>query len=472
MQYRAMNRGGVVLALGAALLVAGCERGPNLADVVEEQAERLNFVWAGAGGAGMGIHPEVRAATYRDVISSLQRGIERAGGRNEAVTASARTLVAQASIGEAELSVQTMSRGSLAAVQRLSEVTSELNRALSDRALAAGLRAYDPSEDLAELEDAAGAVRVGLRDHRGRLEERRAALESAEAQRQSLMASAREVRVRATEVRDQVGQREGMSRAETITEAVRIGREADAIEKQAAEKGFEIERLIREIGESEADISSGERRLTMIEQAQQQIREKVESARAQSRLMTEEVERSSARARDGLKDVLDIIEERVTPAYEEARGAYQRAIQQARQAGRAGGGSANAALASAEHSLASLAEQYVVLGEVVREIGTEIANLQRFEGAMRSRFDAFVRSVEEAASLRDQSFGSAAEVLSRIGGSEQLERVIERLRERAGTPMPATHDDGMDGMTEPESWDDPGEDPGDYEDDEWDGFSG
>ena len=193
MQYRAMNRGGVVLALGAALLVAGCERGPNLADVVEEQAERLNFVWAGAGGAGMGIHPEVRAATYRDVISSLQRGIERAGGRNEAVTASARTLVAQASIGEAELSVQTMSRGSLAAVQRLSEVTSELNRALSDRALAAGLRAYDPSEDLAELEDAAGAVRVGLRDHRGRLEERRAALESAEAQRQSLMASARQI---------------------------------------------------------------------------------------------------------------------------------------------------------------------------------------------------------------------------------------------------------------------------------------
>lgn len=458
-----MNRGMLVLALGSGLLVGGCERGPNLADVVEEQAERLNFVWSGAGSAGMGVHPEVRAATYRDAISALQRGIERSGGRNEGVTAAARTLLAQASIGEAELSLGSMSSGSRAAVQRLTEAGSELNRALSDRALAAGLRAYDPSDDLAELEDAAGAVRMSLRDSRGRLEDRLAALESVEAQRQSLMASAREVRVRATAVRDQVGQEEGMSRAETIAEAVRIGREADAIEKQAAEKGFEIERLMREIGESEAELDAGERRLAMIEQAQQRLREQVESARAQSRETMEEAERAGARAREGLKEVLDIIEERVTPLYEQARGGYQRALQQARQAGRTGGVSASAALASAEHSLASLAEQYVVLGELVGAIGREIAQLEPFDGSLRSRFDGFVRSVEEAAALRDQSFGSAADTLSRIGGNEQLDRVIERLRERAGTAQPETHDGGLD----PESWEDPGD--FDYEDAERDG---
>ncbi len=463
-----MVRSGLALMVGGVLLLSGCDRGSELADVVEQQGDLIAFVSSASDSPRAGMHPEERSTMYRNAIAALEKGIDRAGSGNPGLTAAARTLMAQASIGEAEIAVQEMSDASREAMTLLTVVGSDFRRSIAERALAEGLGSYSPAGDLAELERSASAVQTGVRDDGGRLEELRSALESARTQVDSMMAQAREVRGQATELRDRVSRLDGMDRAEAIEEAVRVGRVADGIEKQAAEKGFEVDRLVREVSEVEAEIAGGERRLGMIESSRQRLQETVANARAQSAEVVLQAEGTTDRAVEELGRVMSVLEERAIPAFEQAESGYRRAIQLAQQAGRDGGVGTTATLASAQHALGTLAGQLVGLGERVLTVVEDLAGDVEMSSAMRPRVEALTSRVEEARAVRDEMLAAAAETLSRIrvpeGQGERLETVVQQLRERTGTSLPEQPDSGEDqeyGDESPEWEDQPVEGDGD-----------
>lgn len=148
--------------------------------------------------------------------------------------AAANLLVARGHAGLGEISAQEAAQLEAGATLQISPISAALDQWLAQNAAADALSAYDPAADIAAIEKQIGEKQKLADAARANKDSKVAAIADLEGQVADLIAAARVLREQSAEVR---GLATGVSETERLallTEAVRIGREADQVEKEAA----------------------------------------------------------------------------------------------------------------------------------------------------------------------------------------------------------------------------------------------
>lgn len=268
----------------------------------------------------------------------------------------ANLLVARGYGGLGEISAQEAARLESDAARQIPPISAALDQWLAQNAAADALDAYNPAEEMAGIEKQISDKQKLADDARAGKDRQLATIADLEKKAADLMVNSRTLRQRALEVRSGTVGVSETARLELITEAARVGREADEIEKAAAmllarvdleKPGAEtlqrgIDELTTQIQLLRADKDNLRQRADRNSAAAQRARAEARSAAERLGQMVTAL----TTARDGLSGPTDA-----------AAGAYEKALAAARKAGQVAPQSKGQAAVAAgfyQHALADV----------------------------------------------------------------------------------------------------------------------
>jgi chromosome segregation ATPase len=392
-------------AAAASLMLGGCNDDEQLSDIVERAGHQM----VAATGGGVATPPaEVRSRTYSDVIRTLQSALE--GAEKEPGSGAAKLLIAQAMVGQADIAAERATEIQRDVLYALAEARSRLDLHADRTTYAGSLGVYDPQEDLAQLSRAQAEIDRELEAERAALAQR----QNRVAELRTLMEEARTgadaKRAEADQLRAEAGDADAVRRASLVARAHEIEREGASHERRYAELQLEANALEDEAKLNRIQIASHQRREELVREA----RDRIESS---GRLLDEESRQADMDARDlgselggTLDAIVEMLDQQLRPAFDEAVGKYRAGASQAQQARGDMGNVASALATTAQHASANLhrttAEVYASVITVAERLGRDLGS---------SRF------AELAQSLRlqhDEILGEAADLYDSAGFSD------------------------------------------------------
>jgi hypothetical protein len=316
---------------------------------------------------------------------------------------------------------------------KLAETRSRLDLHADRTSYAGALGVYDPQADLAQLDAAQAEIERDLARERAALAENQKRIEALKRQMDDERAKTDARAAEAAQVRAEAADAEGMRRATMIGRAHEIERAAASHERRFAELQLTANALGDEAKMGRIQIASHQRREELVREA----RHRIESS---GRLLDDESRKADLDARDlgselgGAFDaLLEMLDQQVKPAFEEASTKYRSAVSQAQQA-RGDMGSTAAALATtAQHSSANL---HRATAEVYASVGAVGERLARALGS-----DRFAEAARTLRQQHDEMLAEAAGLYDSAGYSD----FAGTLRGELPRQAPPAPDDGADG---------------------------
>ncbi len=375
---------------------------------------------------------ETRRATQQKIVADLRGAADGLSGGEQVA---ALTLLSEAQAGLAQLDAEQAT----AAAARMGFGVRELRAAgglyASQASLSAALGSFDVGADTRALEEQAKSIEGELASAMQEKRRREGELAGLETRAEGLLGRARALREEESQVRSEAAGMAASSRAPWLERARLISRQADALEKEAAETramGGQVGPLITVAG---LEIERLSTQKSLLATAAKEI-----DARKTAR---EEQSASAARGADAaaaqLSGVLAGLErlrgEEFARSFESAAQGYRQAIGSAKRATGVGGVSehrttAQIAMAGLEQSLGALE---VTRARALETYGLALAWIMELEPALaqRGEVEAALLSVREESSRAQASAGEAFESARRslqsAGARGDLAERVDKL---------------------------------------------
>ncbi len=391
---------------------------------------RAMYQWAigrltGKGGGSVSIdrvRTDVPAPTSPAAIDS----------KNTGQAAAANLLLARGYGGLGEIAAQDASQLEAGATLQIPPISAALDQWLAQNAAADALAAYDPSNDIAEIERQIGEKQKLADAARASKDQQLAKVAELEKQAAELMASKRALREEAAEVRGRATSVSETMRLELITEAVRIGREADEIEKQASLLLAQVDLEKPKADTLQRSIDELTTQMQLHRTDKDNLRQRADQRSAAAKRARDEA-RSAATRLTQMLGTLETAREGLTEPTAAAVGAYEKAVSAARKAGQVSRENKGQAAIAAGNYQHALADVLATQARGQRSYADLLAALAAAKPALPGAADLASKSAAAAeaadASLKAarEAFEAALSQYSSAGGSGDTRDRLEAL---------------------------------------------
>lgn len=407
-----------VLAAACLLLVAGCEE--ESSPVAGVTAARDTLITLNPDGTNP-MPSEVRAEAYQKAIADARRS-------TGVAEPAAQYVVAEATIGQAALDLETARAQAASLDQVVRDAQRRIARYRDAAARAASARQYDPSRDLSELRGALSAREQEIRSARADVQRTLEEGEAIESQAEMKLSESRIARDRERSVREQAYQSRGESRARLVTEANGFRRQADLLERDAALLGAQraaldprIESLEREVRRLTAQRDSIERSIESVEAFRGELQGRAREDDALARSLADGIRASIDEAVTLLDDGVGSSVSAGESKLDQARSALNRSRVMDRKATDSTG-------AAIQHTRASFALTHLVaasqVSDLLRVAGKADPSLVTGDEGDRvaSTLESARRSAAEALNEAQQNFNRAGDQGARVSSRLQALR--------------------------------------------------
>jgi len=220
----------LVVVVGMAVSLGACGRSASDDVAIREASESLI---AASGNGAAGIATEDRASAYATVLSNMQKLEGRVS--NPGIKAAASLLAARAMIGQGDIAAETSRDHRIQALMEIARLRSLAMLRDDTQSLGGALSVYDPTDDLAAIDGVSRQVASETDALRSRLKDLDGQIAAVRGQIGERMERARVLREQDSTIRLSTAGMGATERADAVTSATAIRREADALEKQASE---------------------------------------------------------------------------------------------------------------------------------------------------------------------------------------------------------------------------------------------
>lgn len=444
------------LLISAAMLVALAGAGCDQLDADQATLARAGDKINALSVAGANPVPTLssRGQDLKKIIDELKPLVER---KDPSTSAAAGGLLARATAALGDLSARAAADEERQFLNQAHILRAKLDQWLSQNSVAKALESYNPAKDLAELDKQIAEKTAQAQKY----EQDKAAQEAKVAQIRAQAENFRgQARAKRTEEANLRKQGEGMSqtaRADLITRAVAISREADALDRQAGETMAEADKEAPVVAELANQVERWRRQADALTKAKADLEQRMTIARQQAAAAKADAQKVGAE----IKTELATLESRRNAAdmpMNDAVKNFSAAVRQARDAAKDAPRDTAAALkisaGTFQHSLGD------VLSSRARSMATYSNLMNSLAGAQPALPDASelsakaTKASEDAKAARDEaksaydaaksayeSSGASGDVKARL---EQLKTAMEALlaEPKAAEPAPSDSDQG------------------------------
>ncbi len=439
-----MHRIAAVAVLLAAGTLVGCDEKPDtLAKTIRDARNTLVSI---SGAGGVSAASEYREQAYGRVISTLQaasRDADRPGS-----IAAVNLLMAQAQAGQADIEA-AKARAALGRMQMgLNDARAKLELYLSHRSLATSMASLDPTAPVKEFDSQIEMMGQSLRAIQEQTRRSGEDLAAANAEAEELRSQAQEVRARANTLVAEAMSLDGQARAERVSQASAVSREADGIEKRLSLHMLKVDELTRMSNELARQAQSVERQRELLNEAKQRASEGQRTIADSVSLARKDADAAADELDKAVDALRELIRTEMVPAFEAAISKYNDASSsaaRARQAERqsqthAVSGGHDHAAATLQLSFAESIEQVVSLLERMTSVTPALPGRDTYQKLATELGEA----AKAAALAAGDSFGKAASAYQSVqvpGAAKevfvQLSEEMARLeRQIKGQPEP------------------------------------
>jgi len=268
----------------------------------------------------------------------------------------ANLLVARGYGGLGEISAQEAAKLESDTARLIPPISAALDQWLAQNAAADALEAFNPAEEMASIEKMISDKQKLADDARAGKDRQLATIADLEKQAADLMANSRSLRQRALEIRSSATGVSETARLDLITEAARVGREADEIEKSAA-------MLLARVDLEKPGADTLQRGIDELTTQIQLLRADKDNLRQRADRNTAAAQRARAEARSAAEQLTQMVSaltaarDTLSGPTDAAVGSYEKAVAAARKAGQAAPqskGQAAVATGFYQHALADV----------------------------------------------------------------------------------------------------------------------
>lgn len=407
--------------------LAGCG-GSDTDAALEEATITLNAL--GASGSVPLAATNDRKAKYQAVIAKLKSVDDDASG---AAAAAAQLLLARAHAGLAEMSAGETAAAESAWLDRTTLARLTFDRALSQRAVSQALASFDPTKELADLDEQIRQREQEAAEARQAQQTQQQLVDKINADAAAATAKAEAERVREAEIRAGMQGASETQRAAILEQAREVKRRGDEFEKQAANLAAEAAKEAPEIASIQAQIDKLNRQVELLRVAKQALRARAEASQAQAAEAAREARQTDDEVTALLAAVRQSGEEAATLT-EQTIQIYRTAIAAANKA--AGTGASNELKANANIARGNYHQS---VGDVLAAHARgQLANAQLLSAlAAGSQPGVTAAQAAEARAAFDQTrsaayqaYTEAADLFSRASATGDLKTRLESLSER------------------------------------------
>lgn len=446
--------------LGMASAVGGCGGSTPEQDAIAAASSQMY----GLGVAGSSALPggEERARTFNNVLKTASAA---AGSSNAGEAAAAQGLIARANSGLAEIAAFRAADIERSAVADIAHIRAVFDQWLSQKSVADSLRAYDPSTELAKIDDE-------IRAREAEAARAREAKDAQMARVSQTRAKAEQARQQAAQFRDQeaalrasVATASQTQRAAAFEQALVLKRQGDEYEKQAGEFDAEAAAQAPEITSLDSTIQKLERQVALLRESKQAMIARADAGKAQAVAAAAEAE-AGARQVTELLSRLDERRGTLEGPTSEASKFYNAALAAARKAAPpdpAGKAAANLLVGNIQQSLGDMLatkarglSAYASLMADLNQGGQPGVSADRVQAA-REAHEAAVAAAREAYNAASQAYqnsGGSAEAKERLA---KIADAVAALAKELESPKPAAPGHGEAGQPEKSADAAPGE---------------
>lgn len=253
--------------------------------------------------------------------------------KNPGQAAAANLLLARGHAGLAEISAQEASRLEAVALGKIPAVRVALDQWLSLNASAEALALYDPAPEIARIESQIAERQRMADEQRAAKDRQLAVVRGIEQQADELTARARALREQEATLRASAAGQSEVRRLEILTEAARVRREADDLEKQAAERVAQAALEKPRADEMQARIDEYTMQAQLLGQERENVRKRGQDRAAAAQAARDEARNAAGRIAAAVSELETARKEADAPAeaairgYAQAAGAARKAVQ-------------------------------------------------------------------------------------------------------------------------------------------------
>mgnify|MGYP000290361362 CR=1 FL=1 len=251
---------------------------------------------------------------------------------NPGQAAAANLLLARGYAGLGEISAQEAARLEAGASLQISPIRAALDQWLSQNAAADALAAYDPASDIAQIEKQIGEKQKLADDARAGKDRQLTVISGIEKQAAELTDRSKAMRQQEAQVRGRATSVSETARLELITEATRIRREADQVEKEAANLLARVALEQPKADTQQRGIDELTTQIQLLRTDKDNLRQRADQRAAAAKRARDEAQTAATRLAQMLAS-LDTVRESLNGPTDAALGAYEKAVGAARKAG-------------------------------------------------------------------------------------------------------------------------------------------
>ncbi len=442
-------------ALTCSLGVAGCDDSTNLSAELYRATSKINGL--SPGGAAPAT-PEYKAQVFGDVIRSLQTN---ANSGTASEQAAAYLLIAQAQAGLAENPAGEAAVHQREALNLLTGIEAGLDQWQLHNSSAAAAGSYDPGPALADIDKESRDRDAQMAGERARKAEVDASIAKLLAEAASIAESARARRAAQGEMAAQVSGESAVRGEELIRQAAQIGREADALEAQAADLEAQAAKIAPSSDQIQLTIDRLASQKALLERSRGEVTARAAAYAASAKAAREQAQQDASEIAGLVKQLAEVgaPSEGHASAFERAVQGFTSAVTSAGRAKQAEGARQQAMLTSgaAQHALGDLHwSRAHTLARIIETVDA-LANARPPlpEASEYSALAARTREQRGAAlEAATAAYEAAFNDYQSAGAKGDVQERMDRVRERLGKITKATSGGKLDllaGMTPSES---------------------
>lgn len=316
----------LVTALAIAMVAGSCDK----VDSAQKSIDAANLKMESLAAAGSNVVAPVgmRKDAFNKIVTELTTI---AGSGDSSQAQSANVLLARAKGGLGEISAKDAAELEHTFLSQITIARAQLNQWVSQQSTAASLNAYNPTQDLAELDNQAKAKFAEAEKYQQDKAKQEAVVAEIKGRSDQAKASAKVERDREAGIRKQA---EGMSQTakeQMIVEAAAASRKADAFERQAAELSAEAAKEAPKVDEIANMVDRLQKQVESLKGAKDSIQKRAAAAKANSDRAIGDANTVGAKVKATLDDLAKIRDAAATPA-QEAVKQYKAAADASRKA--------------------------------------------------------------------------------------------------------------------------------------------
>ena len=439
----------LLTALSIATVAGSCDR----MDSAQKSIDAANVKLESLAAAGSNVVAPV--AMRKDAFNKISTELTTIASSGESTqTQAANVLLARAKGGLGEISAKDASELEHQFFSQITIARAQLNQWISQQSTAASLNAYNPAQDLTDLDNQAKTKFTEA----AKFQQEKAAQEAVVAEitgrSTQAMAAAKVERDREAGIRKQA---EGMSQTakeQMITQAAAASRAADALERKAAELSAEAAKEAPKVDEIANMVDRLQKQVESLKNAKESIQKRAAAAKVNSDQAIGDANTVGAKIKTTLDGLAKIREAAATPA-QEAVKQYKAAADASKKASMTSAKESKTAATAAQGGylqcigdvLATRARSVAVYAATLKAITTAtpaIPGASEFAAkatAAEQEFDTVTKDAETAYADARAAFdktGASGDLKLRMDAVTKAMDELKELRSKpAGTIAPA-----------------------------------